>query len=387
MLLGLFSSLLGGGKLDRDRVYAMAQEGEEFNGLDLTGLDLRGIAFVQREFNGARMPGVRLGAAEITQCEFNQADLSGADMRGATFTQCEFNSANLQGALLDGATFTQCEFGGANMTGAFTTGVNFSQCEGLGVAAAAAGLPASTGAAKFWDIDEDDQKWAVAVEHAGKLAQAAQGKVKERKEDDEIHVTGQYEGRPFRVKIDASDGEFELQLKFQNRLGVVVVTHDADKKGGAGGGGDRDEWDDADGREETFFLAPGVFLEEMPAELEPMKALLAQNPAVAQHIAAYMPAQQARYLRIDSEVIELSFDGDVLQRDIVQGIGTALATASWLAAAFEGGSSDVAAKPRVYIGGQPAAVGTGGTIVTCKFCHNTVPLTPQRKCPNCGGLN
>jgi hypothetical protein len=124
--------------------------------LNLAGQDLRG-----RDFAGQSLVG---------------ADLSGADMRGATFTQCEFNSANLQGALLDGATFTQCEFGGANMTGAFTTGVNFSQCEGLGVAAAAAGLPASTGVAKFWDIDEDDQKWAVAVEHAGKLAQAAQGK-------------------------------------------------------------------------------------------------------------------------------------------------------------------------------------------------------------------
>ncbi|MBI5524760.1 MAG: hypothetical protein HY897_00345 [Deltaproteobacteria bacterium] len=240
----------------------------------------------------------------------------------------------------------------------------------------------------YWEIEEDEEKLAYCRTQFGRTAKELGAQVKERLDDDEIWVTGKHDGRPYRVKTDVDMGYIELEMKIENRLGVVVVQYQAgEEESDSGDEGDRDEWDDSDGREAKHFLAPKVFLEEMPDELAPMKALLEQQPAVADHIKEVMPAQRIDRLRVDSDVLVVHFADDLVARDMVQASKAALATMGWLAGVFESGSSQVAEKPKVYIDGKPAAIGSSGALVTCKFCDQLVPLDARRRCPNCGGTN
>lgn len=70
-------------------------------GLDLTGANLKGIAFGAIEFEDARLAGADLEDAELRGADFEDADLSNADLKFADLRDADFTGARLTGANLD----------------------------------------------------------------------------------------------------------------------------------------------------------------------------------------------------------------------------------------------------------------------------------------------
>ncbi len=358
--------------MDRRRVERINDDDGDFDGKDLSRLDLSGIDFSQKSFRRARLVGTRI-RGDVSQCDFQGADLSGADLSGAEFTQCEFQGASLRGARLDGAEFCQCEFEGAALDGVSTQGTSFSQCEGI------RGLSPRQRWSSWDDIDDDDEKQRIAREEMRKLAAAIQGRAKELRDEEEIHVTGHFASRPFRVKLDLTWGSVEVELRVDNRVGVVFVHHDPEKK--PEGPRPRDEWDDHDAREERHFLAPGVYLEEQPAELQAMQWILQQSPQVTQFLVGTILASQLQQVFVDATSITCAFRRDLLQMDTTAAVTALVPALGQLAAWLESGQAQVAPKPRVYIHGVPMAAVAQ---VLCRFCASKVVPDPAGRCPNCG---
>jgi uncharacterized protein YjbI with pentapeptide repeats len=111
--------------------------GEKFDGLDLTGLDLRTIAFDQCSFVDAKLDSVRFGQA--SQCDFNKASARSATfahINGSRFTGARLNRAEFTGSIanvdfsstqMGYATFTRCLSHPYIVTAEGTSGVNFTK--------------------------------------------------------------------------------------------------------------------------------------------------------------------------------------------------------------------------------------------------------------------
>lgn len=83
-----------------------------FEGIDLTGAELKDIRFGPADFEGAILPNADLEGVECQGADFESADLTGADMKGANLRGAEFERtqlarADLSGANLRGADLSQ----------------------------------------------------------------------------------------------------------------------------------------------------------------------------------------------------------------------------------------------------------------------------------------
>lgn len=74
-------------------------------GQDLSGAELKGLAFAGADFEGADLSGADLEGAA----------LSGADFENATLTRTDFKAADLSGATFDGATLARADLAGADL--------------------------------------------------------------------------------------------------------------------------------------------------------------------------------------------------------------------------------------------------------------------------------
>lgn len=84
-----------------------------FEGVDLSGAELKGIAFTGLDFEGASLGGADLENADFTGADFEAADLARADLKGAVLTGASFEAADLSGASLSGADFTGADLSAA----------------------------------------------------------------------------------------------------------------------------------------------------------------------------------------------------------------------------------------------------------------------------------
>ncbi|MEO8699900.1 MAG: hypothetical protein ABI867_07640 [Kofleriaceae bacterium] len=165
-----------------------------------------------------------------------------------------------------------------------------------------------------WDDLDSDQQWAYIASALGTLSSFADGKVKDDREDNsQMHFTGTYLGRPLRIIVD-SDGKPEVHIKVKaHERGHISVDYDPEAVPKPPG----DPIWDAD-ESVRLFLAPGVFIDEPPSDLEEMKARL--TPAMPRLIPDLLVAGNAGRVIVSEEEIEMSWfhnrvvDGDFAGR-------------------------------------------------------------------------
>lgn len=84
-----------------------------FEGIDLSGAELKGIAFAGQDFEEAALGGADLEGADFSGADFEGADLKRADLKGAVFAGASLEAADLSGASLSGADFRGADLSAA----------------------------------------------------------------------------------------------------------------------------------------------------------------------------------------------------------------------------------------------------------------------------------
>lgn len=127
-------------------------QGANLSGLDLTGVNLSYANLIganlqnanltqanlkqaklvvanlsQTEMTGANLQRVKLVSANLQQTQLNFCDLRRADLRNADLSQAQLMGANLKDANLSGANLAQANLSRANLQGTVRPGVNFTE--------------------------------------------------------------------------------------------------------------------------------------------------------------------------------------------------------------------------------------------------------------------
>jgi uncharacterized protein YjbI with pentapeptide repeats len=102
------------------------QDGQDLQGVDLTGAVLRDASFARAILRGAKLAGVEAPEARFTSADLAGADLSRANLRGADFTRTTLRGAKLAGADLRRARFFNADLTDADLSGALLTGADLS---------------------------------------------------------------------------------------------------------------------------------------------------------------------------------------------------------------------------------------------------------------------
>lgn len=102
--------------------------GVDLRECDLTGVNLSGVKARRLKLTGCPMRGANLTDAVFTDCDMNGVDLSEAELAGAKFPGTNMHNVNLTGSNLrrtdfdgtdlTGATFDECDLGFASLVGA-----------------------------------------------------------------------------------------------------------------------------------------------------------------------------------------------------------------------------------------------------------------------------
>ena len=120
-----------------------------------------------------------------------------------------------------------------------------------------------------WEDGEDEEKYALARSILGAVRARLGGEVRTAADDDEIfELRFTHQGRPTRIILDATfSGEIEIEAKFVNRRGVVMLDWDqeltnvpADPVPRASGSGVLDPWAAEDAESRKFHLGGGVYI-------------------------------------------------------------------------------------------------------------------------------
>jgi uncharacterized protein YjbI with pentapeptide repeats len=96
---------------------AETQQGIDLSGVNFRGLSLHGIDFVEFRLAGCIFDRCQMGAARLVR-----TDLSGASMVGADLTGANLTGANLSGADLTGADFTEAQLRNARLNSSNISG-------------------------------------------------------------------------------------------------------------------------------------------------------------------------------------------------------------------------------------------------------------------------
>lgn len=73
----------------------------DFSGLDLTGIDFKGVNLAGADFSGADMTSADLRGTRLRGADFTGATLAGANLTNATIQEADFSGADLRGATID----------------------------------------------------------------------------------------------------------------------------------------------------------------------------------------------------------------------------------------------------------------------------------------------
>ncbi len=254
-------------KMNRNKVAKKAIQGV-LDGKDLSGLDLSGLKFVQANFRNTRLQG-----ANLSGCEFSQCELQGADLTGATLQGTEFSQSELQGARMDQSAKTTASF-------------SQTEIDGVQWVAAAAGAPAPAQPTTGLIMDPDkyffsDNQLPIAQQGANLMAPVIGGTVKSRDEGDELHITGQYQGRGVRLRIRVCFGTTSIEMKAARDFDLeedLYLKYDEEAVQHAHESETRDEWDEDDNAEQKLFYSAHVFFEGDPDELRARKTAFERLP-------------------------------------------------------------------------------------------------------------
>jgi uncharacterized protein YjbI with pentapeptide repeats len=99
--------------------------GKDFQGADLTGMDLSRFDLSDSNFNGAILRKANLCGANLRNSKFDNADLSFANLRRANLDDSSLDNARLESVELGGASLIKASLKGANLTKATLKGSNF----------------------------------------------------------------------------------------------------------------------------------------------------------------------------------------------------------------------------------------------------------------------
>ena len=254
-------------KMNRNKVAKKATQGV-LDGKDLSGLDLSGLNFVQASFRNARFQGANLSGCEFSQCEMQGADLTGTTLQGTEFSQCEMQGARMDQSAQTTASFSQTEIDGVQWV----------------AAAAGAAAPAQPATGLIMDPDKyffSDNRLPIAQQGADLMAPVIGGTVKSRDEGDELHITGQYQGRTVRLRISVTFGTTSIEMKAARDFDLeenLYLQYDKDAVQHAHESETRDEWDEDDNAEQKLFYSAHVFFEGDPDELRAMKTAFERLP-------------------------------------------------------------------------------------------------------------
>jgi hypothetical protein len=87
-------------------------------GLTMTGLYVGRSRLRRVSFSDSELRLAAFNWSDIEDCTFEGVDLTGADLRACQFVRCSFRGAKLAGTDLRCSTFEGCPFDGANLEGA-----------------------------------------------------------------------------------------------------------------------------------------------------------------------------------------------------------------------------------------------------------------------------
>ncbi len=368
MLFGFFG--LFGGKLSRDAVRKLIMRGRGLVDKDLAGLDLSGLHMPGTLFNNANMVGTNLSESTLLSCQLNGTDLSkavlvsceihdgtlegtllaGADLDKAEFEGCtwvgvDLSWASLKGTKLSGCTFRQCNFEGAVLTGAELSRSKFTDCrfEGVDLLAATtedcefegcAEIEAMPPKYNHWiDIDHRE-RFPYCQERLETLKEVIPGKIINREDDDEVHYSGRRDDRPFRVKVSTIMGGVSVESKVQYGQEPFRLCYDPKEHKKVEEVDD--DWDDTDEREQTHFLAEGLYLRDYPVYLAPKKAVLEKLPSTfGAGVVEAMVRVNAFTFGVDRDTASMTFNEDVLTMDLEATMPVAIAFMNKTAALLE----------------------------------------------------
>ena len=102
----------------------------------------------------------------------------------------------------------------------------------------------------FDDLDGDEEKVQFLKDLLGPIAEKHGGKVKHIAKEDEVHCTGQFEKRPFRLIMDTSTGGLKAEVKLANTVGIIDIIYDPEAEPPADEADP--EWDE--GEEQRYFM-------------------------------------------------------------------------------------------------------------------------------------
>jgi len=137
----------------------------------------------------------------------------------------------------------------------------------------------------YWDMDSD-RRLPVALKCGESMAPAIGGTIKTREDGDEVHVTGEIEGRRVRVIIEVSFGAARLEVKASRRLDLRVPYHiqyDSNAPAHAHESATRDEWDDDDDSDQRLYLSAHTYFQGAPGVL---RHLLEKHEALPEDLRA-----------------------------------------------------------------------------------------------------
>lgn len=95
---------------------------EEFNGLNLQGINLKG-----KSLQGSQFIGTILEGANFQEAHLNGANFKNANLSGANFQKARLNDAHLENANLSGANLQEARLNGANLENANLNGANLQK--------------------------------------------------------------------------------------------------------------------------------------------------------------------------------------------------------------------------------------------------------------------
>ena len=108
-------------------------DGQELEGVDLSGARLRDGSFFRSELSGSDLSGANAFRAKFVNANLRETRLDGANLSEADFTKADLRGASFKGADLRGARFFRADLRGADLSGARLKGADLTRADLSGI--------------------------------------------------------------------------------------------------------------------------------------------------------------------------------------------------------------------------------------------------------------
>ena len=165
------------------------------------------------------------------------------------------------------------------------------------------------------------------------------GTIKSRDDGGELHVVGDYLGRPARVVLDVGFGQAQVEMVAPVQVpgGVFLLLYDPAGRANRDTPG-RDAWDERDGHERKIFVSPHVYYQGDAEELQAGRAFLERLPAhVRKELVDTLESGQGSAVFKNGSIEISPFKGVLGRSDAAAIVRHQLGVAARLAQAVAGG--------------------------------------------------